>query len=386
LKRFLALKALPLAALLALFCTRLEVPELLSPADGETLLTATPEFIWHPASNARSYSVEISAEESFAETIDSIVFKDTSFILADTLKLGQKYHWRVTARNLQGVESAPSEPETFRVQEGVELLTPAESDSTAWPEFSWESFPGASSYNFVLSSYADFREPFFDTTTGSTSLQWPDSLAPATYFWRVQAFDADQPLSSWSVVRKLVGYRLKDTYFPLYLGRKQIYEWAELEGFYLLGDPDEWDTTGWDTTQVSITVKDTFWREDRLFYVFAPGSGEVNDTLPVQLWDVGDTVAIRHDTVFSPVYPLGKLYPHHEDVFLGWSDFELETFLNGDTLMMVHEEGYHHYARHDSLKILRLPGQGTVYQQYYWATLVSSDTHDWKITKMVLLP
>jgi hypothetical protein len=385
-KRFLALKALPLAALLALFCTRLEVPELLSPADGETLLTATPEFIWHPASNARSYSVEISTEESFAETIDSIVFEDTSFILADTLKLGQEYHWRVTARNLQGDESDPSQAWSFKVKEGVKLLTPEPFDSTAFPEFSWEAYSGADAYRLVVTRYVDFTELFLDTTINITSFTYPDSLAPATYFWRVQALSASKPVAPWSVVRRLVGYRLKDTYFPLYLGRKQVYEWAELEGFYLLGDPDEWDTTGWDTTQVTITVKDTFWREDRLFYVLAPSSGEVNDTLPVQLWDVGDTVAIYHDTVFSPVYPLGKLYPHHEDVFLGWSDFELETFLNGDTLMMVYEKGYHYYARHDSLKILRLPGQGTVYQQYYWATLVSSDTHDWKITKMVLLP
>jgi hypothetical protein len=386
LKRHLPLVWVVVTALAGLFCARLDQPELISPSQGEILLSANPEFVWHPVPNARSYAVEISPQSGSSESTDTIIYSDTSFLLGDTLKLGQEYHWRVTARNLQGDESDPSQTWSFKVKEGVELVTPGPRDSTAWPVFTWQSYAGADSYRLAVSCYADFREPFLDTSLETSSFTYPDSLYPATYYWRVLAVSGSQAVAPWSVVRRLVGYRLKDTYFPLFLGRKQLYEWAELEGFYLLGDPDEWDTTGWDTTQVSITVKDTFWREGRLFYVLAPGSGKVNDTLPVQLWDVGDTVAICHDTVFSPVYPLGKLYPYHEDVFLGWSDFELEAFLNADTLMMVYEEGYHHYARHDSLKILRLPGQGTVYQQYYWATLVSSDTHDWKITKMVLLP
>ena len=367
-------KIFPLAALLALFCTRLEVPELASPADGETLLTATPEFIWHPASNARSYSVEISAEESFAETIDSIVFKDTSFILADTLKLGQEYHWRVTARNLQGVESAPSEPETFRVQEGVELLTPAESDSTAWPEFSWESFPGASSYNFVLSSYADFREPFFDTTTGSTSLQWPDSLAPATYFWRVQALSASRPVAPWSVVRRLVSYRIADTYFPLYMGRRQTFERITGRGSYNIYT-HEIDTLEWSVNTLDIKIDNSYTKDGELYWVFS-------DTL----WDVGSEVSVRRDSLFSPVFFLGELYPSDSSDFRTWSDTVFKAVWLAETLRIYFEKGDSGRSYFKHIQILHLPVQGVIEQHYRLEDIASDSIHSWLLDHMRIIP
>ncbi len=372
-------KIFPLAALLALFCTRLEVPELLSPADGETLLTATPEFIWHPASNARSYSVEISAEESFAETIDSIVFEDTSFILADTLKLGQEYHWRVTARNLQGDESDPSQAWSFKVKEGVKLLTPEPFDSTAFPEFSWESYPGASSYNFVLSSYADFREPFFDTTTGSTSLQWPDSLAPATYFWRVQAFDADQPLSSWSVVRRLVSYRMADTYFPLYVGRSQTYNWFHGEGIFRIGDP-VWDTTVWTIEQVTITVDDVTSEGTRFIW-----------TLSDSLWDVGNIVAVEQDSLFGAHFFMSKLYPE-DTIFRIWHDSIFDVSWNAETLIIHFHWGRRYegsaVGAFDTIGIMRLPGQGVVRELFYRERIItaSENENSWTIDSLELRP
>ncbi|TKJ42949.1 hypothetical protein CEE36_05545 [candidate division TA06 bacterium B3_TA06] len=369
-KRFL-----PFLVLVTLCCTGLEEPELISPADGETVMTATPKFTWHSTPDARSYSVEISAEESFAETIDSIIFKDTSFILADTLKLGQEYHWRVIARNLQGVESNPSEPETFHVQSGVGLLSPAAYDSTAWPEFSWGAYPGASSYNLTISSYADFREPFFDTTTGSTSLQWPDSLAPATYFWRVQAFDANRPLSSPSTVRRLVSYRLEDTYFPLKPGRSQTFQIVELKGFYVLGTPNEWDTTEWDTSQYTVNVDNTFADKERLYYVLSSDS----------FWDIGDSVGLKDDSLFSPVFFMSELYPTESAIFRTWQDSTFTVLWDEDTLRLLYTYGLHRGSL-DSLIILRLPGQGVIEQRHYWERRAVLDTHDWLTSRTKLLP
>lgn len=369
-KRFL-----PFLVLVTLCCTGLEEPELISPADGETVMTATPKFTWHSTPDARSYSVEISVEESFAEPIDDIIFEDTSFILADTLKLDQKYHWRVTARNLQGDESDPSQAWSFKVKEGVKLLTPEPSDSTASPEFSWESFPGASSYNLTISSYADFREPFFDTTTGSTSLQWPEGLAPATYFWRVRALASGEPLSAWSVVRRLVSYRMTDTYFPLYLGRSQTFQIVELKGFYVLGTPNEWDTTEWDTSQYTVNVDNTFADKERLYYVLSSDS----------FWDIGDSVGLKDDSLFSPVFFMSELYPAESAVFRTWQDSTFTVLWDEDTLRLLYTYGLHQGSL-DSLIILRLPGQGVIEQRHYWERRAVLDTHDWLISRTKLLP
>lgn len=365
-------RVFPFFALVTLFCTRVEVPELISPVGGETLLTSTPEFIWHPATSARSYAIQISRDPVFAESIDTLVYSDTSFILADTLELGLEYHWRVVARTAQGAESEPSEPETFYIQNGVQLLTPTESDSTAWPVFSWESFSGASFYQFTLARYADFRELILDTTIGATSLTWLDSLYPATYFWKVQAIDAGDFVSSPSPTRRLVSYRLADTYFPLYIGRVQRFRLTHQEGTYNTLSKDTTILSSTDTI-FNLTVTDSFWEESRLYWM-------LSDTL----WDVGVTLSIHHDSVFSPHHFMGDLYPEEGSVFLSWQDLPFEVVHLPPDIILYRNSGTFGATDYDSTAIVRSLGQGTALMVRRTAGIPEDSVCEWELDSLEL--
>lgn len=357
---------------MALFCTRVEVPELISPVGGETILTSTPEFVWHPVTSARSYAIEISRDSLFAESIDTLVYSDTSFILADTLELGQEYHWRVVTRTAQGAESDPSEPETFYIQKGVQLLTPAHSDSTAWPEFSWEPFSGASTYHLLLSLYADFSQPFLDTTLSVTSFEPSDSLPPATYFWNVQAMEAGDIVSAPSPTRRLVSYRLADTYFPIYIGRVQQFRFVYQEGTY---NTLSKDTTVLSTTEtiLNITVTDSFWEEERLYW-----------TLSDTLWDVGETLSIHHDSVFSPHRFMGDLYPEDSSVFLSWQELSFEVVHLPPDIILYRQSGTFGATDYDSTAIVRSPGLGITLMVRRTADIPTDSLCYWELDSLEL--
>lgn len=362
------------ASLTFFSCVRLDSPELITPLGGEVLLTATPEFIWHGVPYARFYSTQLSRNADFSESLDTLIFDDTTFVMADTLLLGQTYYWRVSAHNAQGTESDPSGVESFKVKEGVDLNTPPASDSTARPSFSWSSFPQASSYSFELSLYADFRETYFDSSFSTTSLDWSDSLPPATYYWRVRAFDSGEPISSWSVVRRLVTYRLIDTYFPLYLGREQTFEWT-----HIVADSNTTtevvDTVDIDVYEVTFRVKDTFWEKNRLYWV-------ISDTL----WDVGDTFSITHDSIFSLVYYMGALFPSDDEAsgFESWRRLPFEII--NDSSGLIHtwkNHGTRGASGYDSIGILRLPGQGVV-RMVHFTSDVPIESFNWTLDSLEL--
>jgi hypothetical protein len=364
-----------IAGLLAVSCTSLHPPGLISPAGAEGLLTTTPEFTWHPAGNARSYLVEISADQDFTETIDTMIFADTSFVLADTLMLGQDYYWRISSRTAQGAESQASEAETFYIKDGVQLLTPEASDSIAWPEFSWESYPGAVTYRFLISRYADFREVLLDTAVSTTALVWPDSLPPASYFWYVQAFNGDQHVSAPSVVRRLVSYRMADTYFPLYVGRTQSFTRVRGEGTFFLGDTG-WDTTTWKVEQVTIEVENVQSEGTRFFW-------SLSDTL---LWDIGSSVSVEQDSLYTSIFTMSGLFPAESSTFRSWQDSTYSVFYSNETLMIDSTKGNKGTGEYHRTVISRLPGKGLFRQIYYHEHIDSGDTHIWTLDSLELIP
>jgi len=364
-----------IAGLAAVSCTGLHPPGLISPAGAEGLLTTTPEFTWHPAGNARSYLVEISTDRDFTETIDTMIFADTSFVLADTLVPGQDYYWRISSRTAQGAESQASEAETFYVKDGIQLLTPEASDSIAWPEFSWESYPEAVTYRFLISRYADFREVVLDTAIGSTSLAWPDSLPPASYFWYVQASNENQLISPPSEVRRLVSYRMADTYFPLEVGRTQTYTRVYAEGTFFLGDTG-WDTTIWDVEQVTLTVDNVDEDDNRFSWI-------LSDSL---FWDIGSSVSVEQDSLYTSIFTMSGLFPAESSTFRSWQDSTYSVFYSNETLMIDSTKGNKGTGEYHRTVISRLPGKGLFRQIYYHEHIDSGDTHIWTLDSLELIP
>lgn len=361
-----------------LSCTTLSQPTLVSPSKGEMLLSSTPTFTWNPVPSARSYIIEISKGEDFLEMTDTVIFDDTSFTLADTLELGATYYWRASARSAQGEQGEPSVSESFRVQTGVEPLTPLPQDSTAKPVFSWKPYTGAESYKFTLSRYADFRQISLDTIIGGTSLELADSLAPATHFWRVQAVSAGQALSAPSVVKRIVGYKLEDTYFSISAGQKWNFEYTLGNGEYNMSSK-VLDTLEWNVTDKVISVESTYLSEGRLFYC-------LSDTLT----DIGYAVAIEDDTLFSPHYTLGNIYPA-VSIFRTWNDSLFSVFWSQDTLILEDRQGDSNAGSFDLSVSKRLPGKGLILQQYYKERIIQDSQSDtvrrsWEITQLKLIP
>jgi uncharacterized protein (TIGR02145 family) len=77
---------------------KLASPTLISPANGETITTATPLFQWLDVENALSY--ELAVDTSIYFSNPELIYSDiigTSYII-DTLSTGRHY-WRVKAKN-----------------------------------------------------------------------------------------------------------------------------------------------------------------------------------------------------------------------------------------------------------------------------------------------
>ncbi|MCL2352096.1 MAG: hypothetical protein FWC55_06140, partial [Firmicutes bacterium] len=73
-------------------------PELLAPADGATVVSTKPSFSWTD-SMAGSYTLEISASDTFAGAAAIGGITGTSYTLGDSYALSYetKYYWRVTS-------------------------------------------------------------------------------------------------------------------------------------------------------------------------------------------------------------------------------------------------------------------------------------------------
>ncbi|MBD3286439.1 hypothetical protein GF359_07755 [candidate division WOR-3 bacterium] len=375
-KEIQTIRAIALVAALLLSCTSLERPELVYPVEGEELLIANPTFIWHKVADARYYSISISANPDFSDAIDTLVFDDTSFVLTDTLGLNTEYFWKVYANNTQGGMSDASLIETFKVKAGVELLTPRTSDSTAWPVFSWEGYPGASTYVFQFSLYADFRNSILDTPLVEKTCQLTESLEPATYYWRVRALSAEDSISAWSKVRRLVSYRISASYFPVQLGSQMHYTLYHLEG-----KGEGWapyalfDTTVNKSEDVTFTVSDSFRMEGRLYWVLS------NEYL-----DIGDTFSQTSDSIFSPIYFLGMIYPSSEDEFLTPVKKPMEVIYDSSGITLTWVTGDRGLSGYDSIGVKRVMGEGVIRQVRFISDVpdTGDDIFNWLIDSLEL--
>jgi hypothetical protein len=72
------------------------------------------------------------------------------------------------------------------------------------PVFSWSPVSGAAKYNFVLAADALFNSPVYSLLGTKNTRATPDTTVPnGTYWWRVQAVDANGNTSPWSAPRSI---------------------------------------------------------------------------------------------------------------------------------------------------------------------------------------
>jgi hypothetical protein len=85
------------------------------------------------------------------------------------------------------------------------LVGPNDGDTDAFlPIFSWDPVTGADKYNFALAADTGFNSVVYQVTGTKNTRATPDKTIPnGTYYWRVQAVDADGNTSGWSETRQI---------------------------------------------------------------------------------------------------------------------------------------------------------------------------------------
>ncbi len=91
-----------------------EIEGLLVPANGDTLHTPYPEFVWQAQGDVEAYHIQVDDRESFSTpVVEDTALADTIFTCPDSLGEGT-YYWRVRART-EGYWGQWSEVAVFSV-------------------------------------------------------------------------------------------------------------------------------------------------------------------------------------------------------------------------------------------------------------------------------
>ena len=183
-----------------------EAPVLSAPSSGSVEVAVPTALSWNASATAASYTVQVSTSQtfsSFAYNVSGITATSTS---VSGLAKGTPYYWRVQAANSGGGSDwssvwnfttvspqLPAAPELVSpVNDATEVSVPA--------SLAWNAAVDASSYTVQVSTSQTFSTYAYNVsgiTTTSTSVS---SLAAGTsYYWRVQAVNADGN-SGWSSV------------------------------------------------------------------------------------------------------------------------------------------------------------------------------------------
>ena len=148
------------------------------------------------------YEYEISTDSLFTSsltyTVDTNkVIKQSSppdtlvRVYTDTLYFGQKYFWKVRAKNAYGTSNW-SQVKKFTTIDKLNLLLPANNSNnvSVLPVFKWDSIKNIGYYIFELDKTPTFSNPetlLLPKTSGTYSMTSNPLLYNKDYYWRIRA-------------------------------------------------------------------------------------------------------------------------------------------------------------------------------------------------------
>lgn len=183
------------------FITIIPPPQLENPTDNSKNLNAPINFTWSAFSQTEKHHIQIATDQNFVSLIvDDSSLDKNSFSLLD-IEFNKIYYWRVRSI-IRQYQSDWSSIFTFSttLQPPLLLYPPDNSDTIQiFVTFRWEAVPGASSYDFVLSSDSTFGQDIIVSRNGITEIQTSVSGLNynTKYFWRVRASNPGAT-SQWS--------------------------------------------------------------------------------------------------------------------------------------------------------------------------------------------
>ncbi len=181
-------------------------PTLVFPPDSAAGVEIAPILNWQAVAGADSYGLQLSSATDFNTTLI-----DTSGVIGTSLRAlglenGHTYLWRVRSSSLGG-DSNWSDARRFTTllpaPTAPLLFSPADSAINVPVEatLSWNTSPGAASYNLQVSLTPDFSSPIVALSDIlDTSIQLVSLDEETEHYWRVEAVN-EGGTSAWSPAR-----------------------------------------------------------------------------------------------------------------------------------------------------------------------------------------
>jgi len=167
-----------------------------------TPTTASATLKWNSSMGAVSYQVEVSTKDNFppGKMVEDMTISDTTANIGG-LSTQTTYYWRVNASNGSGA-SAWSEASFATQSSAPPPGAPTGLTATATTTgatLDWSSVTGATLYRIQVSTHSNFPpgQIVQDVTTSRTSTTVSGLSSQTTYYWRVNASNADGT-SGWS--------------------------------------------------------------------------------------------------------------------------------------------------------------------------------------------
>ncbi len=172
------------------FSTSLSPPLLSAPPNGNNFVHVSDTLVWKPVNGAANYNLQISKSADF----NPVVINDNS--ITDTtykyynLDNNTKFYWRVAGKNSDRTGEW-SDVWVFTTRIATpSLISPAQNAIKIMANglLTWQSIPGADSYNAQLSEFNDFSTKAIDVSSvPGTSIYYSNLKFETDYYWHVSA-------------------------------------------------------------------------------------------------------------------------------------------------------------------------------------------------------
>ena len=227
------------------------VPTLSSPVNAASAQELSFSLNWNQATNASSYTIEVSQSAGFSTIANSLNAITTNSTSLTGLTPGTTYYWRVKANNADGSSdwSASWSFTTNMTTPTLSLPTNGATNSSIAPTLNWTAITNASSYLVEISTDATFTNLVSAKNTVSTnSLGLTGLIAGTTYYWRVKA-NSEVASSSWSSVW---------SFTTAMTGAPTLLSPANNASSVALNSIFRWSSTGAALYEIEIATKNTF--------------------------------------------------------------------------------------------------------------------------------
>lgn len=165
---------------------------------GNAQVAGTAPFRWTPQAFAKSYDIEVYAnDDTTFSSANKVSFasannlRNAAFVPTQTLPVSDQYYlWRVRRTDADGNKGPWSVAGRFRVTAGaMNLLSPAPGGSTSpnGAVLQWNRVVGAATYSVALTSPSSSTQTF---TTAASAYAPLTNLVSGTYQWTITARDA----------------------------------------------------------------------------------------------------------------------------------------------------------------------------------------------------